>query len=335
MPEHPSSMESVSAPGVSSAASVTQKKQWFWGIVALVVVIDQFTKWWVRTSPGLHREVLIEGWLRLNLTSNPGMAMGISWAPTWVISLVAIIASAAIIWYTFSLLRVAPLGFMIAMGLIIGGAMGNILDRLYMGYVDGYGGVLSGHVVDFIYFNYVWPEWMPWLGGSVAFPYIFNMADVAISVAVMVLIGGAKWLLPHEVQASRAHHKADFDEQELARRQVADTGGNASAAPEPPGPDAGTQDVDEAISRQQKKAAASSAPEKERHIPPAEQENVAAPHAQDLLHTEELAAHIVEQAEKATQQTEALKRAARAHHNKKKGEAPGDAASEDKSSPRR
>lgn len=189
--------ESVVQPA-AGGQDIARKKQWFWSIVVVVALLDQLTKWLVRTSPQLHFKVLIEDWLVFNLTSNPGMAMGISWAPTWVISIIAIIASAGIIWYAFSLIRPAPLGFMMAMGLIIGGAFGNILDRIYMGYVEGYGGILSGHVVDFIYFSYVWPEWLPWLGGRVAFPYIFNVADIAISVAVLTLILGAKWLLPHD-----------------------------------------------------------------------------------------------------------------------------------------
>lgn len=189
--------ESATQPD-ASGQDILRKKQWFWAIVVVVALLDQLTKWLVRTSPQLHFKVLVEDLLVFNLTSNPGMAMGISWAPTWVISIIAIIASAGIIWYAFSLIRPAPLGFMIAMGLIIGGAFGNILDRLYMGYIDGDGGVLSGHVVDFIYFSYVWPQWFPWIGGKAAFPYIFNVADIAISVAVMTLILGAKWLLPHD-----------------------------------------------------------------------------------------------------------------------------------------
>lgn len=204
--------ESVMQPA-AGGQDIARKKQWFWAIVVVVALLDQLTKWLVRTSPQLHFKVLIEDWLVFNLTSNPGMAMGISWAPTWVISIIAIIASAGIIWYAFSLIRPAPLGFMIAMGLIIGGAFGNILDRMYMGYVEGYGGILSGHVVDFIYFSYVWPDWFPWIGGKAAFPYIFNVADIAISVAVLTLILGAKWLLPHDqpkpVAASPAAPEVD------------------------------------------------------------------------------------------------------------------------------
>lgn len=312
MPENASSMEKALHPEVSPAAAVSKKKQWFWGVVIMVAIIDQITKWWVRTTPEIHREVLIEGMLKLHLTSNPGMAMGISWAPTWVISLVAILASGAIIWYTFSLLRVAPLGFMIAMGLIIGGAIGNILDRMYMGYVDGYGGLLSGHVVDFIYFNYIWPEWMPFVGGSVAFPYIFNMADVAISVAVIVLIGGAKWLLPQEQISKKTKPESSFDEHQVARNSVQkEPRTSASATSKQPEKQSGTE-IEEAIARQQQHTseASSGTPEKagQQHLP---SDHSLSPQKQDLLHTSDIAANIVEQVEKATEETEALKRAAR------------------------
>jgi signal peptidase II len=175
-----------------------RKITWFCAVAAIVVVLDQWSKTVVRTSPDLHQLTLIEGWLAFNFTTNPGMAMGIAWAPTWVISLVAIAATIGITWYAMSIIRYASPGFMICMGLIIGGALGNIADRLYMGYVGGYGRVLEGHVVDFIHFKYVWPEWFPVWGGSPSFPYIFNVADIAISVSIISMLVFAKWLLPAE-----------------------------------------------------------------------------------------------------------------------------------------
>ncbi|MFW6348010.1 MAG: signal peptidase II [Cyclonatronaceae bacterium] len=304
-----------------------QKKQWFWGIVAAVVVIDQLTKWWVRTTPELHREVLIEGWLRLNLTSNPGMAMGISWAPTWVISLIAITASAAIIWYAFSLLRIAPLGFMMAMGLIIGGAFGNILDRLYMGYVDGYGGLLSGHVVDFIYFDYVWPDGMPWVGGSVAFPYIFNIADVAISVAVIALIGGAKWLLPPETSPQKGEQYDSFDQQSLPSIHEEDREEPASHKAKED-----QKELEKAIARQQKTTASQEFSESGPAAGAGAADSRLSPPAEEWMKTKDVAAHIVEQVEKATQQTEALKRAARGEQAQTP-EVPAESASSKKKEP--
>lgn len=169
-----------------------QKKWTAFGITAFVVIlIDQLTKFWVRTTPELHSKVLIDGWLELFYTQNPGMAMGITWAETWVISLVAIFASILILVYIYKTYKEANLGYMICMGLIIGGAFGNIIDRLIMARIQGYGGVLDGHVVDFIHFSLRINDWA-------VFPYIFNMADAAISVSIVSLLIFHKYLLPDE-----------------------------------------------------------------------------------------------------------------------------------------
>ena len=80
------------------------------------------------------------------------------------------------------------------MGLVLGGALGNITDRLIMGYIEGYGGLLDGHVVDFIYFSLRINDWT-------VFPYIFNVADIAISVSIITLLIFGKYLLPEDPKA--------------------------------------------------------------------------------------------------------------------------------------
>ena len=77
------------------------------------------------------------------------------------------------------------------MGLVIGGALGNIIDRLTMAYVGGYGGLLDGHVVDFIFFYLK-------IGDRTLFPYIFNVADIAISVSIITLLIFNKRFFPTE-----------------------------------------------------------------------------------------------------------------------------------------
>lgn len=77
------------------------------------------------------------------------------------------------------------------MGLIVGGALGNIIDRIFLGYIQNTGGFLYGHVVDFIHFT-------PSISGTPVFPYIFNIADAAITTAIIILILFNKRLLPHE-----------------------------------------------------------------------------------------------------------------------------------------
>lgn len=156
---------------------------------AVVLILDQITKYIIRTSPELHNKVLIEGWLRLYYTQNPGMAMGIDWLPTIVVSSVAILAVTGILVYLLRSIETASIGYLIFMGLILGGAFGNISDRIFMGYVEGNGGILEGHVVDFIYFSLQINDWT-------VFPYIFNVADIGISVSIISLLIFSKKLLP-------------------------------------------------------------------------------------------------------------------------------------------
>ncbi len=161
-------------------------------VPALVVLgLDQLSKWIIRTSPELQHKTLIDGWLEFYFVKNEGMAMGINVLPTWLISLIAILATIGILIYLFKHLDKSKTSFLVFMGLILGGALGNISDRLFMGYVYGYGGVLQGHVVDFIHFSLK-------ISGKPVFPYIFNVADIAISVSIVTLLVFSKRLFAQE-----------------------------------------------------------------------------------------------------------------------------------------
>lgn len=172
-----------------------RKKALILSITALVVIfVDQYTKFKVRTTPDYQNVDIIDGWLSFLFTKNPGMALGIDILDTFYVSLFALIATFVIIGYVIRHIHDAPVGFMYLMGLIIGGAIGNLIDRMIMGYVGGYGGFLEGHVVDFIYFNLE-------IGGRTVFPYIFNMADVAISCAVILFLLFNKKLFPEQAKS--------------------------------------------------------------------------------------------------------------------------------------
>lgn len=155
----------------------------------MVLIIDQITKRMVLNTPRLQNMELIEGWLAFNFTKNPGMALGMDWLSTPVISVVAIIATIGIITYILFTLEKANAGYLTCMGLIIGGALGNITDRIFMGIHGGYGGVLEGHVVDFIHFTLAIGDWA-------VFPYIFNVADIAISTSIIILLLFNKKIMP-------------------------------------------------------------------------------------------------------------------------------------------
>lgn len=162
--------------------------------VAVVLILDQVSKYLVRTSPDLQRMELIDGWLAFNFTKNPGMALGMDWLSTPVISSVAIIATVGIFLYVLLTLNRSTTSYLVCMGLILGGALGNIADRIFMGIIGGYGGVLDGHVVDFIHFNLT-------IGETPVFPYIFNVADMAISTSIIVLLLFHKKIMPVEEES--------------------------------------------------------------------------------------------------------------------------------------
>ncbi|MDR9418473.1 signal peptidase II [Gracilimonas sp.] len=173
-----------------------------------VLVLDQITKWMVRTTPELQNKTIIEGWLQFYFTKNPGMALGIDILSTPVVSVIAILAVTGILVYIIKNAQEASVGYLICMGLIVGGALGNISDRLFMGLIMDYGGVLEGHVVDFIYFSLQINDWT-------VFPYIFNVADIAISVSLIILILFNKrfFINPEEeVDEAEAASIADTDQ---------------------------------------------------------------------------------------------------------------------------
>lgn len=159
--------------------------------VIIVVVLDQLSKYAIRTNDTLHRLDVIEGWLAFNFTKNPGMALGMDWLSTPVISSIAIIATIGITTYILLTLNKAGYAYLICMGMVVGGALGNIADRIFMGIVGGYGGVLDGHVVDFIHFYLK-------IGDFSVFPYIFNVADMAISTSILTLLIFHKRIMPME-----------------------------------------------------------------------------------------------------------------------------------------
>lgn len=156
-----------------------------------MIILDQLTKQLVRTTPSLQNVELIPGWLALHYTRNPGMALGMDWFSTPVISVIAIIATIGIFTYILKTMHRANKWYLFCMGLVLGGAFGNIIDRLIMAKIESYGGILDGHVIDFIHFNLT-------ISGYPVFPYIFNVADIAISTAIISLLLFNRRILPEE-----------------------------------------------------------------------------------------------------------------------------------------
>ena len=141
-------------------------------------------------------------------TQNSGMALGIDILDTTVVSLISITATLGILGYLLYNLKQSSTVYLLLMGLVLGGAIGNIIDRLTMGFIDGYGGVLEGHVVDFIFFYLK-------IFDKTIFPYIFNVADIAISVSVITLLIFNRTFFPKEVTELEQKPNLDTNSNEV------------------------------------------------------------------------------------------------------------------------
>ena len=161
MPEHPDASSTTQAPSGKPLA--------FWLLLALgIIVIDQLSKLYFNTQLTFAERWSVLPFFDFTLLYNTGAAFsflssGEGWQ-RWLFTLIALGASALIV----HLLRKHPEQtlFCAALSAILGGAIGNLLDRLY-----------HGHVVDFLLFY--WNDWY--------FP-AFNVADIAITCGAVLLI---------------------------------------------------------------------------------------------------------------------------------------------------
>lgn len=176
--------------------TVSQKRWLLLGLpFVAVVVLDQLTKYWIRFAPEWQRATLIDGVFNFTYIRNAGMALGIDWFDTWIVGLISILATIFITVVTIRSMKQATGGYLFFMGCILGGAVGNIIDRIFLARTEGYGTWLEGHVVDFLHFSLEVTLPFEIYSGPV-FPYIFNVADAFISVSVVCLLVFHKKLMP-------------------------------------------------------------------------------------------------------------------------------------------
>jgi signal peptidase II len=136
-----------------------------WILIASIVVADQLTKHWALNRLSADRTIDLVGSLRFNLAFNKGTAFSQATGAGPVIGALGfVIVIVIVLWLRRSATGVAA----VAAGMIVGGAIGNLIDRLFRGEAW-----LRGAVVDFIDL-----QWFP----------IFNIADSAISIGAVLMI---------------------------------------------------------------------------------------------------------------------------------------------------
>lgn len=173
-------------------------------LALMIIVIDQTSKLLVYNYMYLHQEINVIGdWFRLHYLLNPGMAFGIRWNNEFgklALTAFRIAAMFGIGYYLWKMAkRHAHPGFLWCMALILGGAVGNVIDSIFYGVVlnnhppDSPTPWFHGQVIDMLFFpifDFYWPDWVPYVGGDyfLFFSPVFNIADSSIFIGVVVIL---------------------------------------------------------------------------------------------------------------------------------------------------
>ncbi len=165
-------------------------------ISLLIVLFDQISKLLIRgfeiPSLGIRVEGMklgeskqvIGDFIRLTYTENPGIAFGIEIGDKLYVTILALIAVVVIFLYLYRV-RNGSFAVRFSLGMILGGAIGNLIDRVFYGVIFNYGKLFHGKVVDFIdidffdinLFGYHIDRWP-----------IFNIADASVTIGVLILL---------------------------------------------------------------------------------------------------------------------------------------------------
>lgn len=180
-------------------------------LIFLILLVDQVSKIYVKTHFMLNDKIEVFKWFEIYFVENDGMAWGATLPVAYgklILTLFRIIAVAGIgYWLVKSIRSKASNYLIVAIICVFAGALGNILDSVFYGVIfnhseeqiatlfsdQPYGTWLHGNVVDMFYFP-IWegvlPNWLPFFGGKFFrfFNAIFNVADVAISTGVGIMI---------------------------------------------------------------------------------------------------------------------------------------------------
>jgi signal peptidase II len=209
-------------------------------LILIILLVDQVSKIYIKTHFALHETTKILSWFQILFVENEGMAWG-----TKISDFVSFISdrTAKVCLTIFRILAVIGIGYWLnksikvgqsktlifAVSLILAGALGNIIDSVFYGILfdsssgqvasfmpaeGGYDTIFHGKVVDMLHFpmwSGVLPDWIPYYGGHyfTFFEPVFNVADMAISTGIGILIFFNKRAFKNEDNTEVAEKSTD------------------------------------------------------------------------------------------------------------------------------
>ena len=206
-------------------------------IILSVIIIDQIVKIYIKTHFYLGESVEVASWFKILFIENNGMAFGMELGSKIFLTQLRIVVVGLVIFYVCRIKNNPKLktGYLVSLALIIAGAAGNILDSMFYGIIfndpmpptvaemfpqdGGYAPFLYGRVVDMLYFplfSFNWPEWVPFIGGDlfIFFQPVFNIADAAITVGILLLI------LFYSSQLTELQHQPNEEVEEASENEL-------------------------------------------------------------------------------------------------------------------
>jgi signal peptidase II len=208
-------------------------------IISLIVLADQALKIYIKTNYYIGESHSVIGqWFRLYFIENEGMAYGWKFGGEWGKMILTLFRMGAVIFGVFYIRSLVQKkynrGFILCVGLIFAGALGNLIDSMFYGLIfeaseintnnvaklfppeGGYASFLHGNVVDMFYFpiirDAVIPAWIPIWGGEdfEFFRPIFNIADASISTGIIAILVFQKRFFKNEPKKSIDTKEADI-----------------------------------------------------------------------------------------------------------------------------